>query len=45
VFSVNGVSDNRQSEIHTEKPLVPETSAFELEMATEELKRYKSQQN
>jgi len=43
VFSVNGVSDNRQSEIHTEKPLLPETSVFEFEMATEKLKGHKSQ--
>jgi hypothetical protein len=42
VFSVNGVSDNRQSEIHTENPLVAEPSAFEFEMATEKLKRHKS---
>jgi hypothetical protein len=40
MFSVHGVSDIRQSEIHTAEPLVPETSAFGYEMATEKLKRH-----
>jgi hypothetical protein len=42
LFSVDGVSDVRQTEMHTEEPLVPEPSALEVEMATEKLKRYKS---
>jgi len=31
-----------ESEIHTAEPLVPEPRAFEIEMATEKLKRHKS---
>jgi len=42
LFSVHGVSDVRQTEIHTADPLVPELSAFEVEMATEKLKRHQS---
>jgi hypothetical protein len=34
-FNVHGVSDVRQTEIHTAGPLVPKPSAFELEMAVE----------
>jgi hypothetical protein len=30
-----------QTEIHTSEPLVPEGSAFEVEMAIEKLKRHK----
>jgi len=37
-----GVNDVRQTEIHTAEPLMPEPSAFEVEMAIEELKRHKS---
>jgi hypothetical protein len=32
----------RQNEIHTPEPLVPESSASEIEVATGKLKRYKS---
>jgi hypothetical protein len=32
----------RQTEIHTEKPLGPELSAFQVDIATEKLKRQKS---
>jgi hypothetical protein len=32
----------RQTEMHTAEPLVPEPSAFEVEMALEKLKRHKS---
>jgi len=41
LFSVHGVSKIRQTEIHTAEPLVPEPSAFEVEMAMaiEKLKR------
>jgi len=42
LFVVHGVSDSRQTEIHTAEPLVPEPSAYEFEMAIEKLKRYKS---
>jgi len=37
-----GVNDVRQTEIHTAEPLVPEPSAFEVEMAIKKLKRCKS---
>jgi hypothetical protein len=37
-----GDNDVTQTEIHTAEPLVPEPSAFEVEMAIEKLKRYKS---
>ena len=42
MFSVHVFSDIGQSEIHTAEPLVPETSAFDFEMATKKLKRHKS---
>jgi len=32
LFNVHGVSDVRQREIHTAEPLVPEPSAFEVEV-------------
>jgi hypothetical protein len=35
-------NDVRQTEIHTEEPLVPEPSAFEVAMAIEKLRRHKS---
>jgi hypothetical protein len=38
LFNVHGVSDVRQTEIHTTGPPVPEPSAFEGEMAIEKLK-------
>jgi hypothetical protein len=37
---VHGINDDRQTEIHTAEPLVPELSAFEL--AIEKLKSHKS---
>jgi hypothetical protein len=40
--NVYGVNDFRQTGIHTAEPLVPEPSALEIEMASEELKRHKS---
>jgi len=40
-FNVHGISDVRQTEIHTAEPLVPESSAFEVQMAIEKLKRHK----
>ena len=42
LFNVHGVSDVRQAEIHTAEPIVPELSAFEVQMAIEKLKRHKS---
>ena len=39
---MRGVSDVRQTDIYTAEPLVPEPSAFEIEMAIEKLKRHKS---
>jgi len=33
-------SDVRQTEIHTAEPLVPETSAFEVDLAIGKLKRH-----
>ena len=40
--NVNGVSDVRQTEIHTAVPLLSETSVFEVELAIEKLKTHKS---
>jgi hypothetical protein len=42
LFNILGVNDVRQTEVHMAEPLVPETSAFEVEMAIEKLKRHKS---
>ena len=42
LFNVHGVNDVRQTEIHTTEPLVPEPSAFEVEMAFEMLKGHQS---
>jgi len=39
LLNVHGFSDVRQKEIHTAEPLVPEPSAFEVEMAIEKLKK------
>jgi hypothetical protein len=41
-LNVHGASDVRQTKIHTAEPLVPEPSPFEVEIAIEKLKRYKS---
>jgi hypothetical protein len=40
LFSVHGVSDVRQTEIHTAEPLVPEPSASEVEFDIEKLKSH-----
>ena len=40
-FNVHGVNDDRETEIHTAEPLVPESSAFEFDMAIEKLKIHK----
>ena len=39
LLNVHRVSDIRQTEIHTAEPLVPEPSAFEVEMAVENIKK------
>jgi hypothetical protein len=41
-LKVHGVNEVKQAEIHTAEPLVPEPSAFEVELAIEKLKRHKS---
>jgi len=41
-LNVHGVNGVRWAEIHTAEPLVPEPSAFEVEMITEKLNRHKS---
>ena len=42
LLNVHGVRDVRQTETHTAEPLVPEPSAFEVELAIEKLKSHKS---
>jgi hypothetical protein len=42
LFNVHEVNDVRQSEIHIAEPLVPEPSAFEVELVIEKLKSHKS---
>jgi len=42
LLNVHVVDDVRQAAIHTAEPLVPEPSAFEIELATEKLKSHKS---
>jgi len=42
LFNEDGVSEVRQREIRTADPQVPETSAFDVEMAIEKLKGHKS---
>jgi hypothetical protein len=42
LLNIHGFNDVRQIEVHTAEPLVPEPSAFEIEMAIEKLKRHKS---
>jgi len=37
--NVHGVGEVRQTEIHTAEPLVPESIAFDVEMAIEKLKK------
>ena len=41
-MNVNGVNDVRQAEIHIAELLLPQPSAFEVELAIEKLKRRKS---
>jgi hypothetical protein len=42
LWNVHGVSDIRQTEIHTAEPLEPERNVFEVKMPIEKLKRHKS---
>jgi len=42
LFKVHGVKDVGQAEIHTAEPLVPETSASEVELAINKLNSHKS---
>ena len=42
LLNVHGIHDVRQTETHTAKPLVPEPSAFEVDLAIEKLKSHKS---
>jgi len=42
LLNVHGVNDVRQTEIHTAKPLIPEPSAPEFELAIYKLKSHKS---
>ena len=42
LLNVHEIKDVRQAEIHTVEPLVPEPSAFEVELAIEKLKNHKS---
>ena len=42
LLNVHGVHDVRQTETHTAEPLVPEPSAFEVDLVIEKLKSHKS---
>ena len=42
LLNVHGVNDVRQTEMHTVEPLVPEPSAFEVDLSIEKLKSNKS---
>ena len=42
LLNVHGVNDVRQTEIHMTEPLVPEPSAFEVELAVEKVKSHRS---
>ena len=41
-LNIFGVNDDSQAEVQTAEPLVPESRAFELEIAIKNLKRNKS---
>jgi len=41
LFHVHGVYDVRHIEVHTAEPLVPETSAYELQLPIEKIKSHK----
>ena len=42
LLNIHGVHDVRQTETHTAEPIVPEPSAFEVDLAIEKFKSYKS---
>ena len=42
LLNIRGVHGVRQTETHTAEPLVPEPSAFEVDLAIEKLKSHKS---
>jgi hypothetical protein len=42
ILNVHGISYVRQAEIHTAEPLLPESSALEVELAIEKLNSHKS---
>ena len=42
LLNVHGVHDVTQTETHTAEPLVPEPSAFEVDLAIEKLRSHKS---
>ena len=42
LLNVHGVYDIKHTDIHTTEPVMPEPSAFEVELATEKLKSHKS---
>jgi len=42
LLNINGVNDIRQTELPTAEPLLPETNAFEVELAIEKLSSHKS---
>jgi len=41
LLNIHGVNDVRQREIHTAEPLVPEPTAFEVELAIEKINSHK----
>jgi hypothetical protein len=41
-LNVHEIHEDRQTEKHTAESLVPDTSSFQVEIAIEKLKRYKS---
>ena len=45
LLNVHGVHDVRQTQTHTAEPLVPESNAFEVDLAIEKLKSHKSPGN
>jgi hypothetical protein len=45
LFNVHKVIDVRQTEIHTAEPLLPEPSAFEVEMVIEKIKKIQTTRN
>ena len=42
LLNIHGVNDVRQMELHTAEPLVPKSSAFEVDLAIEKLKSSRS---